>query len=87
MAKKGEYKQPIETAAQAFQRAMSITDSFTCGFALYMMAGQIRCARKSSSCYENRIDKFKNALIGVYDRDIDYSLIRQDIDAYYEIFN
>ena len=86
MAQKGEYKKPIESAELAFQRAMSITDSFTCGFALYMMAGQIRCARKSSKCYEKRVELFKHAIIGVYDRDVDYSLIRQDIDAYYEMF-
>jgi hypothetical protein len=87
MPQKGEFKSPIESAEKAFNRAISITDSFTCDFALYMMGGQIRCARKSSSCYERRINKFKNALIGVYRRDVDYSLIKQDIEAYYEIFN
>jgi hypothetical protein len=83
MAQKCEYKKPIETSCQAFARAMNITDSVECNFALYMMAGQIRCARSSSECFNDRLEKFKNALIGVYTKDVDVRIIRDDIDEYY----
>lgn len=86
MAQKGEYKQPIETSSKAFTRVMGIIDSIECGFALYMIAGQIRCIRESSKGYCKRVDKFKNALVGVYTEDADVRNIKKDIDAYYEIF-
>lgn len=86
MAQKGEFKPPIESASQAFARTMDNIDSIECGFALYMIAGQVRCMRESAKCFKSRIETFKNALIGVYTEDVDVRVIKQDIDAYYEIF-
>lgn len=87
MAQKGEYKPPIESSYAAYLRAMALLDEVNCGFALYMVSGRVRCSRESSHGYHMRVNKFKDALIGVYTEDVDTRLIKQDIDAYYEIFN
>jgi len=86
MAQKGQYKKPIEDSSKAFLRAISLTESLECDFALYMIAGRVRCIRGSSKSYKNRVDEFKNSLIGVYSQGIDVRFIQQDINAFYEVF-
>lgn len=84
MAKRGQFKRPVEPLEKAFQHAMDAIGSNEEGVALFMVAGEIMSTKRTSQSFENNVQRLANNLIGVYDIGADARVVREDIELFYQ---
>lgn len=85
MPRKGQLKKP-EEKSRAIARAIKLFEQAHTTIAFFFIAGKLSSTQKDSPDFDERIESFASALVGVYEIDSDYRDILDDIGAYYKMF-
>lgn len=68
----------------ACEHAMEFIDSCADGVALFFINGKLVSAKKTSKTYRDRLKRYKNELIGVYDGAADARNVLEDIAEFFK---